>query len=181
MANSYYVLVGKIISLRYIQLSDVNDTYLSWLKDDQVMKGIVSSGYDLKSLNSYVKEKIDSKNTHFFAIILKSNNLHIGNIKLDFHDFDSNLSELGILIGNKNYWGKGIAKEACSLVLNYGFEKLKLRKIFLAVFENNIPAIKLYKSLGFRTEGKLIKHVSVQGILHDKYFMGIFSKNYLKK
>ena len=181
MANSHCVLEGKVVFLRYIQLGDVNDVYLSWLNDDKVMKGIVSSGYDLTNLKSYVKDKIANKNTHFFAIITKSNNLHIGNIKLDFHDSKSNLSELGILIGNKNYWGKGIAKEACNLVVDFGFRKLNLRKIFLAVFENNIPAIKLYKSLGFKTEGKLIKHVSVDGVLYDKYLMGIFCDDYLKK
>jgi [ribosomal protein S5]-alanine N-acetyltransferase len=181
MAISHTVLEGNIVYLRYIKLSDVNDNYLSWLNDDQVMKGILSSGYNLEKLKSYVIEKINSRHTHFFAIITKSSNLHIGNIKLDFHDSKSNLSELGVLIGNKDYWGKGIAKEACSLVLDYGFKKLNLRKIFLAVFESNIHAIKLYESLGFKTEGKLKKHVCVQGVLYDKYFMGIFSKDYLKK
>ena len=180
MATSHIILEGNIVYLRYIKLSDVNDNYLSWLNDDQVMKGIVSSGFNLKKLQSYVIEKINSRNTHFFAIISKSNNLHIGNIKLDFHDSKSNISEMGILIGDKYYWGKGIAKDACSLVLDYGFKKLNLRKIFLAVFENNIHAIKLYKSLGFKTEGKLIKQVCIQGVLYDKYFMGIFSKDYLK-
>ena len=71
--------------------------------------------------------------------------INMENIKLDFHDAISNVSELGVLIGNKNYWGKGV-KEACNLVLDYGFNVLKLRKIFLAVFENNVAAIKLYKS-----------------------------------
>ncbi len=181
MATSHTILEGNIIYLRHIKLSDVNENYLSWLNDSQVMKGILSSGYNLEKLKSYVTEKINSTHTHFFAIITKSNNLHIGNIKLDFHDSKSNLSEMGVLIGDKDYWGKGIAKEACSLVLDYGFKKLNLRKIFLAVFENNIHAIKLYKSLGFKTEGKLIKHISVDGVLYDKYLMGVFSKDYLKK
>ena len=181
MAISQTTVEGDRIYLRYIKLTDVNNNYLSWLNDEEVMKGIATSEYNLQNLQSYVINKINLKHTHFFAIVLKSNNLHIGNIKLDFHDSKANLSEMGVLIGNKDYWGKGIAKEACSLILNYGFKKLKLRKIFLSVFENNIHAIKLYKSLGFKTEGKLIKHVCVQGVLYDKYFMGIFSKDYLKK
>ena len=181
MAISQGIVEGDRIYLRYIKLTDVNDNYLSWLNDDEVMKGIVTSGYNLQKLQSYVREKFNSTHTHFFAIVLKSNNVHIGNIKLDYHDSNANLSEMGVLIGDKDYWGKGIAKDACSLVLDYGFKKLNLRKIFLAVFENNIHAIKLYKSLGFKTEGKLIKHVCVQGVLYDKYFMGIFSKDYLKK
>ena len=181
MEFSEIIKSGNDIYLRNINLNDVNKEYLSWLNDDEVMKGIVSSGYDLINLKSYVSDKISNENTYFFAIISKSNNEHIGNIKLDFHDSKANVSELGILIGNKNYWGKGIAKEACSLMINYGFNNLKLRKIFLAVFETNIAAIRLYKSLGFQIEGKLIKHVSVDGILYDKYLMSIFSDNYLKK
>ncbi len=181
MAISHTILEGDIIYLRYIKLSDVNDNYLSWLNDEQVMKGILTSGYNLQNLQSYVRNKINLKHTHFFAIVLKSNNLHIGNIKLDFHDSKANLSEMGVLIGDKDYWGKGIAREACNLILNYGFKKLNLRKIFLAVFENNIPAIKLYYSLGFKMEGKLIKHVAVKGILYDKYLMGIFRKEFIKK
>ena len=145
------------------------------------MKGISSSGYDLSNLKSYVKNKIYNENIHFYAIVLKPNNQHIGNIKLDFHDSISNVSELGILIGNKNFWGKGIAKDACNLVLDYGFNVLKLRKIFLAVFENNVAAIKLYKSIGFKMEGKLKKHVSINGSYYDKYFMGIFRDNYIRK
>ena len=181
MAISQTTLEGDRIYLRYIKLTDVNNNYLSWLNDEEVMKGIATSEYNLQNLQSYVRNKINLKHTHFFAIVLKSNNIHIGNIKLDFHDSKANLSEMGVLIGNKDYWGKGIAKDACSLVLDYGFKKLNLRKIFLAVFENNIRAIKLYKSLGFKTEGKLIKHVCLQGVLYDKYFMGIFSQDYLKK
>ena len=181
MEFSEIIKGGNTIYLRNINLNDVNKEYLSWLNDDEVMKGIVSSGYHLTNLKSYVIDKISNENTYFFAIILKSNNKHIGNIKLDFHDSKANVSELGILIGNKNYWGKGIAKEACSLMINYGFNNLKLRKIFLAVFETNIAAIRLYKSLGFQIEGKLIKHVYVDGILYDKYLMSIFSDDYLKK
>ena len=167
MVNNNFIADGDKIFLRKLQLSDVNHNYLNWLNDPEVMKGISSSGYDLSNLKSYVKNKIY--------------NQHIGNIKLDFHDSISNVSELGILIGNKNFWGKGIAKDACNLVLDYGFNVLKLRKIFLAVFENNVAAIKLYKSIGFKMEGKLKKHVSINGSYYDKYFMGIFRDNYIRK
>lgn len=181
MVNNNFIADGDKIFLRKLQLSDVNNEYLNWLNDPEVMKGISTSGYDFLSLKSYVKDKISNKNVHFYAIVLKSNNQHIGNIKLDFHDSISNVSELGVLIGNKNYWGKGIAKEACDLVLDYGFNVLKLRKIFLAVFENNVAAIKLYKSIGFKLEGKLKKHISINGSYYDKYFMGIFRNNYMRK
>ena len=56
------------------------------------------------------------------------------------------MPEMGVLIGDKDYWGKGIAKDACSLVLDYGFKNLNLRKLFLDVFENFYCLHLIYKS-----------------------------------
>lgn len=171
-------IFGEKIYLRALKISDVNNDYLSWLKDPEVMQGIVSNDYNIHSLRSYVQSKISNEDIFFFAIILKSNDKHIGNIKLDFHDPTAKLSELGVLIGNKRYWGKGLGREACELLIDFGFNKLFLRKIHLAVFENNLAAIKIYESLGFQVEGRLVKHVYVGGEYHDKILMGLFNKKF---
>ena len=167
---------GNQIYLRPLNLSDVNQNYLNWLNDEEVMNGIATSNYNLASLESYVEKKIKDENIHFLAIVYKDNNLHVGNIKLDFYDENAKVAELGLLIGNKQYWGRGLAKEACQLMINYAFDSLLYRKIYLAVYENNITAINLYKSLGFKEEGRLIKHVSINGKYYDKFLMGMFNK-----
>ena len=166
---------GNQIYLRPLKLSDVNQNYLTWLNDPEVMSGIATSNYDISSLETYVEDKINDSNVHFLAIIFKENDLHIGNIKFDFYDVKANVAELGLLIGNKQYWGRGLAKEACQLMINYAFDLLLYRKIYLAVYENNIAAINLYKSLGFKQEGRLIKHVSINGKYYDKFLMGMFN------
>ena len=165
---------GKQIYLRPLKLSDVNQNYLTWLSDPEVMNGIATSNYDISSLETYVKDKIIDENVHFLAIIFKENDLHIGNIKFDFYDVKANVAELGLLIGNKQYWGRGLAKEACQLMINFAISTLHYRKISLAVYENNITAFNLYKSLGFKEEGRLIKHVSINGKYYDKFLMGMF-------
>ncbi len=178
MLDSTLILKGNTIYLRPLRVEDANETYLSWLQDKEVMSGIATSGYTLENLKEYVIEKTGSANVHFFAICNSENNEHIGNIKLDFHDQRANVSELGLLIGNKNYWGKGVGSEACQLVLKYGFETLGLRKIYLAVYENNPRAIRLYEKLGFKVEGRLRKHVCVDDAYFDKYLMGIFKEEF---
>ena len=172
------VLSGKQIYLRNITLNDVNADYLSWLQDADVMAGIATSGYTLENLKIYVEERLKNKTTAFFAICDVSSDKHVGNVKLDFHDTKANVSELGLLIGDKNYWGKGIGYEACHLAMAYGFNTQLLRKIYLAVYENNPAAKKLYERLGFRLEGTLRKHIAHNGIYYDKDLMGIFKEEF---
>ncbi|MBL7936219.1 MAG: GNAT family N-acetyltransferase [Bacteroidia bacterium] len=168
---------GKIY-LRPIELKDVNSNYLSWLHDREVMQGIATSGYTLENLKVYVEERLNKQDVAFFAICSKDTNEHIGNIKIDFHDKQANVSELGLLIGNKNYWGKGVGYEACRLAMDYGFNTMGIRKLYLAVYENNLNAKKLYEKLGFKLEGTLRKHVMADGHLYHKYLMGIFKEEF---
>ncbi len=174
--NNDGVLSGDTVFLRFLKLSDVNETYLSWLHDTEVMQGIATSGYTMENLREYVSARIDNPAVAFFAVCDSETGTHIGNVKLDFHDEKAHVSELGLLIGNKAYWGKGIGYEACKLAMSYGFGTMGLRKIYLAVYENNPNAKKLYEKLGFQLEGTLRKHVAVDGIYYDKYLMGIFKE-----
>ncbi len=173
------LLMGEKIYLRKLTLNDVTHKYLSWLQEPEVMSGIAKNNYTLNKLNDYVKSKINSKNVFFFAICDKENNNHIGNIKMEMVNDLAKVADLGVLIGEKKYWGKGIGYEACSLLINFGFNELKLKKIFLAVFDNNPNAIKLYKKLGFQLEGTLKQHVFVNGKYYDKHIMSIFNKNHV--
>ncbi|MBU4257087.1 GNAT family N-acetyltransferase, partial [Patescibacteria group bacterium] len=66
---------------------------------------------------------------------------------------------------------------AVKWIINYGFNKLKLHKINLGVIKDNVPAINLYKSLGFITEGKMKEEVFYKGKFHDFLSMAIFNRN----
>ena len=173
-------LKGATIHLKPITLNEVNNTYLSWLQDDEVMQGLATSGYTLENLKSYVSGRINKPGIAFFAIWSNDTNEHIGNIKLELQDAAAKVSDIGLLIGNKNYWGKGVGMEACKLALSYGFEEMALRKIYLAVYENNPVAKKIYEKLGFKLEGTLRKQVLVKGEYFDKYLMGLFKNEFIK-
>jgi RimJ/RimL family protein N-acetyltransferase len=54
-------------------------------------------------------------------------------------------------MGAKEQWGKGYAKEASEVVIEFCFKTLALQKINLGVIENNKNAVSLYKKLGFDT------------------------------
>ena len=86
-----------------------------------------------------------------FVLQLKSG-IPIGMIGLYRIDRRAKTAEFGrLLIGEKSYRGKGFAEEACRLLLDYGFDQLKLETIDLEVYDSNLPAIALYDRLGFET------------------------------
>lgn len=75
---------------------------------------------------------------------------YVGNIYLT--DIDGISAHYHIFIGNKDYWGKGIAKKASNLVFQYAFENLDLRYIVLRVNKRNVSAYHLYLGLGFESQ-----------------------------
>lgn len=174
------ILHGNKVFLRPITMSDATVEYVTWLNDENVKKGLESppDNYSLKQLQEYLKNILAEKNTHMFAIIAKDKNKHIGNIKLHNFNIKSRTCEIGIMIGDKNYWGRGFGKECCKLAIHYAFDKLGIAKVWLAVHSNNHAAIKLYENLGFEIEGRLKKHTISDGKLVDKIIMGLFPENF---
>jgi RimJ/RimL family protein N-acetyltransferase len=142
-------LVSERLALRRLSISHASTEYLSWLNDHKVNMFLETKGnYTMDMLKSYVNEQYKNE-IYFWAIHLKSSNKHIGNIKIDPINLNTNSGEYGILMGDRLNWGKGYAKEASLRIIKYCFEELKLSKITLGVVEDNIAAVKLYEKIGF--------------------------------
>lgn len=82
-------------------------------------------------------------------------------------------AELGITIGDKTYWGRHYGREAIGLLLDYGFYKLNLRRIYLRVHARNERGIRAYRACGFVEEGRLREHVWSDGAYDDLVYMGV--------
>ena len=109
-----------------------------------------SKDKSLEILKMFIEEK------KVFAIVLKENQKVIGSIgieelseKLD-KDLDNLLGrELGYVL-NKDYWNKGIMKEAVSKVVEYCFNTLKLNFLMASYFNHNIASKKVLENLNFK-------------------------------
>src|SRR4051794_15589693 len=77
----------------------------------------------------------------------------IGTCGLFNADDPAQTTELGIGIGDKDYWGQGYGREAVALLADYAFRMLNRRKIWLRVWANNERAIRAYRACGFVEEG----------------------------
>jgi RimJ/RimL family protein N-acetyltransferase len=82
-------------------------------------------------------------------------------------------AELGIGIGDKEYWGRGYGREAVGLLLDYAFRLRNLRRVWLEVHSANERAIRAYRSCGFVEEGRMREHVWLGGRYVDNVIMGV--------
>lgn len=89
-------------------LQDVSDQYLDWFRDVDVMRYIkaLSNRLDRSKLEDYVRYHINRSETLFLGIFTKDA-VHIGNIKYQPIDLITSIATMGILVGEKNWRGRG--------------------------------------------------------------------------
>jgi RimJ/RimL family protein N-acetyltransferase len=109
---------------------------------------------------------------------LKENNQHIGNIDISDIDWINRIGTYNILIGESGHHGKRIGYHASHLIINHAFNRLNLNKIQLGVQENNLRAIKLYKSIGFEVEGIARSSILTNGRYINALRMGLLHSEY---
>lgn len=167
-------LTFKALSLRHC-----TDEYVNWLNDFDIYKYLETGGNYTKNMLSEYLAEVDKSNIYFWAIHLKDDQKHIGNIKIDPINTRHGIGEYGIMMGDKSEWGKGYAFEASKRVIDFCFhEGLNLRKITLGVVKNNVNALKLYEKIGFEVEGHYLNHVYQNGKYCDVLRMALFNPNY---
>jgi diamine N-acetyltransferase len=95
----------------------------------------------------------------------------IGATGLHAIDYAHGTAEFGIVIGEKDCWGKGYGTEAAALMLDYGFTGLGLHNIWLSVFAHNKGGIVAYKRAGFREIGRRREARKIGGRFVDIIYM----------
>lgn len=172
-------LESERLLLKRLSMTHCTEEYVAWLNNPQVYQFLETGGnYTLADLRNYLASVEARPDMLFWAIHIKSNNVHIGNVKIDPINKKHGLGEYGILMGNPEEWGKGYAKEASLSIINYCFKIVNLRKITLGVVEKNVAAIKLYESLGFEVEGVYKKHGLYNNEYLDTVRMALFNTKY---
>ncbi len=171
-----HFIEGKGIYLREVRPEDVNDNYYHWMNDDDITCYTESRfyPYSKEQLHAYVAALDGMADSVFLAIIEKSSERHIGNIKLGTINWIHRRADIGILIGDKHCWGKGYASEAIDLLSEYAFSKLNLHKVWAGCYIDNIASIKAFEKAGFEREGIQKRHVYYAGEYVDVVLLGKF-------
>ncbi len=169
------VLHSARLVFKPLSVAHLSEQYVAWMNDKEVIRYLESGGdYTLDKLRSFLQD-VEKKEILFWAIHLKDSDKHIGNIKVDPLSLKNGLGEYGIMMGDREEWGKGYAREASGRIVRFCFDEIGLRKITLGVVENNEQAVKLYKNMGFEIEGVYRKHGFYEGTLCNVLRMALFN------
>lgn len=139
------------VALRLLEESDLPLT-LSWRNQDHIRRWFFTSGIiPFEAHLTWFKRYQTLDNDFVFVILAKEFSLKpIGQISLYAIDWQTLVGEYGrLMIGEAEARGKGLARSASLLLLHVGFEILGLKEIVLEVKEDNLPALSIYRSIGF--------------------------------
>ncbi len=169
-------LVGKRCYLSPINVDDA-EQYCVWLNDLEVARTLtlahmnITLGAEREALERLSRE-------HNYAIVLDGSDELIGNCGLIDVNHRDRACEIGIFVGNKDYWGQGYGPEAMELLIGYAFDYLNMRTILLRVYSYNERAIAAYRKIGFREIGTWRKAIALEGAEHDVIFMDLLAEEF---
>lgn len=177
MSEHHHFIEGERIYLREVRLSDVNENYYRWMNDPETTQYLESRFYpnSLESIRDFVESNSAGGGTALFAVVLKDGDRHIGNIKIGPVNWIHRLADVGLLIGEKDCWGKGYATEAIRLVTEYGFKTLNLHKITASCYGGNAGSAKAFVKVGYLEEGVRRSHSFSGGKYEDVILLGIIN------
>jgi len=177
-------LTGKKVYLRGVDESDAEGTYLDWLNDGEITRFLETVGHfptSKESLLNYIRSMARSEQDVLFAIHDVKTSEFIGTSHLGPINWITRMAPMGIMIGNKEFWGKGYATEAIRLVVEYACTRLNLHKVTAGAAVINQGSVKAFEKAGFEIEGRAKSQVLLDGEYHDSLYLGVTKQYFLKK
>lgn len=86
---------------------------------------------------------------------------------------DHNRAEIGYVMTDPEFKGRGLMTEAMNSIIDYGFSKMHLNRIEAFVEPENLPSIKLLKKFDFVQEGHLKNHYIANGKIEDSLLFSL--------
>lgn len=168
-------LEGKRMLLREVVPADADGPYLRWMNDPQITRYLESRfrAYSAGDLRLYVQAQLEHPDTLFLALVLRDGARHIGNVKLGPIDRHHRRADIGILVGERDCWGRGYATEAIELLAFYALGILELNKLTAGAYASNVGSIRAFEKAGFRVEGVRRAHFLTDGRPEDQVLLGL--------
>jgi RimJ/RimL family protein N-acetyltransferase len=171
---------GEKVVLRALEATDAERCH-AWINDPEVTQFLhMRYPVSLMAEEKWVSQERDPLKELELAIEI-AQGVHIGNCALRGAGAVDRSAELGIVIGEKQCWGRGYGTDAMLTLCAFGFNEMNLHRIHLSVYEFNPRAIACYEKCGFQHEARLRQAFFRKGAYHDILVMGILEDEFRAK
>jgi RimJ/RimL family protein N-acetyltransferase len=156
------------VSLRKITLQDTSNI-VKWRNSEDVRKNLftqddLTAEMHINWFHSKVETGLCAQ--YIIEVVDGLVTKDVGTTFLKGIDRLSQEGEFGIFIGDGSFRGKHLATTVTKEMVRIGFQELGLKRIWLSVFEDNVPAIKAYEKAGFKTINRRVEKVRGKNILY---------------
>lgn len=169
---------GVRISIRKFEKADIPKK-VEWINNPENNQFL---HYDIPISITGTEKWFDShvNDTNRFDAVMEADGVPVGTIGLLSIDRKNSKAEYYVAMGETSYKGKGVAKEASRLILQYGFEELGLNRVYLYTEIDNISAQKLFERVGFTKEGVIRQDIVSHGKYVDRVAYGYLKEDWDK-
>ena len=172
------------LNIDILQVAQVTTGYVNWFSNNEVTR-FSDNQYREFSFHgqcSYVEACLNDEKLDLYGIF--DENFHIGNILISGLASAHRRLELNYVIGETEYWGKGVASFAIAQMIEIGKNKYGPHKFCAGVASGNIGSLKVLEKNGFVLEGIRKEHLFYSGKFFDQLDYGLLvgsEKNRAKK
>ena len=168
-------IAGDGMHLRALRAGDLDGPWHTWLNDAEVTyfqdKGYFPSSREQQA--EYFRRVSTSGTDLVLAIVDAASGRHVGNVGLHEITPIHRTAVLGIVIGEKEFWGRGFGRQAWALMTRHGFAVLNLNKIAASIMVGNERSLKAARASGYEVEGTQREQIYKDGAYRDMTLVGL--------
>ena len=155
--NRQLILTGSKVRIRPRRFEDAADQY-RWRCDEELcsLDASVPTGLAFSEFSDRYSVELEYPGLTCTLAIDTLDDQHIGECSLFNFDFLSNTAEFGVLIGEKDFWGRGYGTDAVNTLLHDIFMTSDLERLLLRTLTWNIRAQRCFEKCGFYASGSVV-------------------------
>ena len=174
MSYDFDMLSGNKVSLQRFDEACITPEYLSWLNDPKVV--CYSSQrfreHTDQTSRTYLATFNNSPNL-FLAIRMRDSLQMVGTMTAYVAEVHGT-ADIGLMIGDRAQWGKGIGLDAWQTLINYLLTVRKVRKVTGGTLRCNVGMIRIMERSGMQMEAVRVQQQMVEGEAQDELYYAKF-------
>jgi RimJ/RimL family protein N-acetyltransferase len=167
-------LSGAKVRLCRFGEADITAEYLSWLQDPDVVRFSNQRfrRHDEQSSRNYLASFADSGD--LFLSVRNLENGHAIGTMTAFVSMPHKTADMGILIGDRGVWARGMGRDAWTLLLEWLLQHARIRKVTAGCAAGNVGMVRLMEHAGMHHEATLRQQEIIDGRPHDLVYYARF-------
>jgi RimJ/RimL family protein N-acetyltransferase len=179
------MILGQRIRLRPVEKDDI-PRFVKWFGDPEV-RSYLAMYMPIGQVQEerWFERNLNAGDEQTWAVEVQPAEavgpwMHIGSAGYHHIEWRHRWGEIGIVIGARDYWGKGYGTDVVQTLVAWGFYTLNLNRVQLRVHSSNPRAIRCYEKAGFQMEGRLRQAVFAGGAYEDMLIMGVLREDWAR-